>query len=605
MTDSQQDVDFLWKPNPSLEDARDWIEKNKFVDDGGPLPKLDTHFFGKNYGNSSKETLVRIVQELQAKKNMASAILELCGFTSSDSAKAIQNLIDDLRFYSEDHWPYFDDAAFVPSTVPVEFLNGSIDISIIGRVLGPAMRLGTKLSFSRADEKTSIFWTYLAHILVDCGVPLISSPYPAILKYYPPMNFECGGQFVDEKIGFKTPVIVFESGDVFAAVKSIIQSVWEFNGKTYWTPTHIYVQESVFNEFVPLLKMDAVNHIKLLNIDEREEVPTEGHPPVFQPCDRSHFKFFLGWDPKILQIEEEVGPGVVVLPFRTVDEGIKAANSLPDTFCASIWTEKSKFGSQAASLLKMTTVWINCHGILEPHTSFARDSHFVPVNGPDLFEILLAITKPKTVREIEEIRSSELISLKNFVAENDAEAIQNVKSPSKLKNHEMVSLLGPLKNLISAWDPSLDWVWPSEFRYRTTNSGLTVTTQILPGPPQYITVLSNSPKAIVAALLLAYRFIYCGTPLVFRLPTPVFLESFERHAPLLPLCQAGFILFTCHAGDIDSFSLIKNRRALILCEGNDSGKEGIEEGIDFSGHNVSFIPHFSHVFAHSKNVLLF
>lgn len=68
--------------------------------------------------------------------------------------------------------------------------------------------------------------------------------------------------------------------------------------------------------------------------------------------------------------EEQFGPAIPVLRYRTVDEAIARANALDVGLGGSVWGDDPEAAAQVASRLECGTAWVNQHGVLDPLAPF-------------------------------------------------------------------------------------------------------------------------------------------------------------------------------------------------------------------------------------------
>jgi acyl-CoA reductase-like NAD-dependent aldehyde dehydrogenase len=59
--------------------------------------------------------------------------------------------------------------------------------------------------------------------------------------------------------------------------------------------------------------------------------------------------------------EEQFGPVLPVLKYKTVDEAIERANNTEYGLCASVWTTDVNKGAEVAQQIQAGTVWVNHH----------------------------------------------------------------------------------------------------------------------------------------------------------------------------------------------------------------------------------------------------
>jgi acyl-CoA reductase-like NAD-dependent aldehyde dehydrogenase len=68
--------------------------------------------------------------------------------------------------------------------------------------------------------------------------------------------------------------------------------------------------------------------------------------------------------------EEQFGPVIPILKYKTVDEAIRRANSLPVGLGGSIWGNDVEAATLYAARLECGTAWVNHHGTLHPLAPF-------------------------------------------------------------------------------------------------------------------------------------------------------------------------------------------------------------------------------------------
>jgi acyl-CoA reductase-like NAD-dependent aldehyde dehydrogenase len=68
--------------------------------------------------------------------------------------------------------------------------------------------------------------------------------------------------------------------------------------------------------------------------------------------------------------EEQFGPVIPVISYRTVDEAIARANSLDVGLGGSVWGNDAEEAARYAERLECGTAWVNQHGALHPMAPF-------------------------------------------------------------------------------------------------------------------------------------------------------------------------------------------------------------------------------------------
>jgi acyl-CoA reductase-like NAD-dependent aldehyde dehydrogenase len=73
--------------------------------------------------------------------------------------------------------------------------------------------------------------------------------------------------------------------------------------------------------------------------------------------------------------EEQFGPVLPVLKYKTVDEAIERANNTEYGLCASVWTKNVNKGAEIAEQIEAGTVWVNHHVGSEADLPFGGFKH--------------------------------------------------------------------------------------------------------------------------------------------------------------------------------------------------------------------------------------
>lgn len=68
--------------------------------------------------------------------------------------------------------------------------------------------------------------------------------------------------------------------------------------------------------------------------------------------------------------EEQFGPAIPILKYKTVEEAIQRANALPVGLGGSIWGDDTEAAAGYAARLECGTAWVNQHGALHPLAPF-------------------------------------------------------------------------------------------------------------------------------------------------------------------------------------------------------------------------------------------
>ncbi len=67
--------------------------------------------------------------------------------------------------------------------------------------------------------------------------------------------------------------------------------------------------------------------------------------------------------------------GTQVLPFKTEEEVLEKANSVPYGLCATIWTESQRRAHRISLGLNVGIIWVNCWMLRDLRTPFGGTKH--------------------------------------------------------------------------------------------------------------------------------------------------------------------------------------------------------------------------------------
>ncbi|RFN57800.1 aldehyde dehydrogenase family protein [Marixanthomonas ophiurae] len=94
--------------------------------------------------------------------------------------------------------------------------------------------------------------------------------------------------------------------------------------------------------------------------------------------------------------EEQFGPVLPIIKYKTVDEAIQKANDTKTGLGGSVWGDDLSLAAKIASRIEAGTVWINQHGAIHPMVPFGgvKDSGYGVEFG---VEGLKAVTQPQII----------------------------------------------------------------------------------------------------------------------------------------------------------------------------------------------------------------
>ncbi|HDZ57646.1 MAG TPA: 2-hydroxymuconic semialdehyde dehydrogenase [Pseudomonas xinjiangensis] len=210
-----------------------------------------------------------------------------------------------------------------------------------------------------------------------------------------------GVRQVSLELGGKNAGIVFADCDMDKAIEGTLRSAFANCGQVCLGTERVYVERSIFDEFVARLKAgaeslvigppddEASNFGPLISLKHREKVlsyyqkaqnegatvitgggvpempPELAHGAWVQPTIWTGLK-----DDSAVVTEEIFGPCCHIRPFDSEAEAIELANSLPYGLASAIWTENVTRAHRVAGQVEAGIVWINSWFLRDLRTSF-------------------------------------------------------------------------------------------------------------------------------------------------------------------------------------------------------------------------------------------
>lgn len=202
------------------------------------------------------------------------------------------------------------------------------------------------------------------------------------------------------ELGGKSPNIVFEDGDLDAAVTGVMGGIFEGTGQSCVAGSRLFVQRSVYSDFVARLKAatEALNvglptqaNVKmgpLASFPHRARVEgmvdaarREGGEIIAGGCRPSAPELVAGafYLPTLISglsnaasvAQQEIfGPVLVLLPFDDEADVITQANDTVYGLACGIWTADYRRAWRVARAIEAGTVWINTYKQLSIATPF-------------------------------------------------------------------------------------------------------------------------------------------------------------------------------------------------------------------------------------------
>ena len=198
------------------------------------------------------------------------------------------------------------------------------------------------------------------------------------------------------ELGGHAPVLVFDDVDPAATGRLAAAGKYRNAGQVCISPTRFYVQESAYGAFVegfveaargvkvgdglepgvtmgPLANPRRVEAMERMVADARDR----GGKIRVGGARRGNKGFFFDPtvitdlpDDALLMTEEPFGPIAPIVPFRTLDEVLSRANSLPFGLAAYAFTSSARTAAAVAEGLEAGMVGINSFAVSTPETPF-------------------------------------------------------------------------------------------------------------------------------------------------------------------------------------------------------------------------------------------
>ena len=226
------------------------------------------------------------------------------------------------------------------------------------------------------------------------------------------------GRKMSLELGGKSPVIVYDSADLDAAVEGLVNGIWYNQGQVCCAGSRLLVQESIAERFFAKVKrrmgslrtgssldkcvdmgavVDPIQHAR---IDEYVKIGRAEGADVFQadcpPGDGFYPATFVTnvQSTSPLVQEEIFGPVLVAQTFRTPEEAVELANNSCFGLSAGVWTESLGLAAETATQVRAGVVWVNGHNKFDAAAGFGgyKESGYGREGGR---EGLFAYLQPK------------------------------------------------------------------------------------------------------------------------------------------------------------------------------------------------------------------
>ncbi|XP_008308658.1 retinaldehyde dehydrogenase 3 [Cynoglossus semilaevis] len=216
------------------------------------------------------------------------------------------------------------------------------------------------------------------------------------------------------ELGGKNPCIVFDDCDLQTAVEEIQKGSFYNQGQCCTAASRVFVQESIYEEFVQRSKENAkkivvgdpldprTSHgpqidqqqfdkiMELIESGKKEGATLEcGGAAVEEKNLCIQPTIFSGVKDQMRIAKEEIfGPVQCIFSFKSQQEAIERANSSQYGLVSAVFTSSMNRALSVSSALDTGTVWINCYNALHAQTPFGGFK--MSGNGRELGEYALA-----------------------------------------------------------------------------------------------------------------------------------------------------------------------------------------------------------------------
>jgi len=291
--------------------------------------------------------------------------------------------------------------------------------------VGPALACGNTVVV-KPSEETQLTTTLLGEVMNEAGVPkgvynvvlgqgavvgeaLITNPgldaitFTGSTKTGERIAAAAAKGIRDSslELGGKNAGIVFADCDMDKAIEGTLRSVFANCGQVCIGTERLYVERSIFDEFVQRLKegaeafklgasddpetnmgplISAAHREKVLSyykaaVDEGATVVTGGGiPEMSEELAGGYWvqpTIWTGLPETAKVVQEEIfGPCTHIRPFDTEEEAIELANDTPYGLASSVWTENNSRAHRVAAQMDTGICWINSWFLRDLRTPF-------------------------------------------------------------------------------------------------------------------------------------------------------------------------------------------------------------------------------------------
>lgn len=315
---------------------------------------------------------------------------------------------------------YFNYSVHEPVGVVGQIIPWNFPLNMASWKMGAALATGCTIVIKPA-EQTPLSLLYAGQLIKEAGIPkgvvnIVSgrgfvtgeaiSTHPKIRKIAFTGSTETGKGIMKKaadnvknitlELGGKSANIIFDDADLSEAVKTSVDGVMFNHGQNCSAGTRIYVQSSIYEEFVgkfieqtKKIKMGAgtekgIEMGPLISRKQQQRVENyikigveEGGKIAYQQqLEKSDGYFvpptvFTDLTDYMRIVQEEIfGPVACILPFETEDEVVERANDSEYGLAAAVWTKDIQKAMNVTNQLEAGTVWINDYNLEDPAAAF-------------------------------------------------------------------------------------------------------------------------------------------------------------------------------------------------------------------------------------------
>ena len=197
---------------------------------------------------------------------------------------------------------------------------------------------------------------------------------------------------VSLELGGKSPALVFADADLQAAAKGVAMGIFRNGGQVCVAGSRAYVEESVMDSFLELLKAEANKMTISDGFDPDADLgPLVSEMQLKRVCSyiesgRKEAKLVIGGnrpdrkgyyiEPTVFKcsdnndtiVQEEIfGPVLAVVPFKTADEALRLANETDYGLSSTVWTQDISKAMRCVEKLDAGWVFVNTVARSDPH----------------------------------------------------------------------------------------------------------------------------------------------------------------------------------------------------------------------------------------------